>query len=349
MRKLASIQKISSIEPIENADKIELIHVLGWQCIAKKGEFKEGDIAVYFEVDSFLPIKAQYEFLRKSSYKNNEYMGEGFKLKTITMRKQLSQGLALPIKALPELEGQTLQIGQDVTEILGIKEWKLPERNSSAGTIIGDRPSFIPKTDETRIQSMPELLKAFSGLDYYITTKCDGTSCSFGVDNDGNARYTGHTCEYKDDGKSPFVELLKSNGLAEKAKKFVTDNNLKNIVIQGEMCGEGIQKNRLKLKEAHWFVFTVKENNERVGLKETIRVCSELGLEMVPVEEIGYDLPAVYENAEKLLERADGNYACGSKKEGIVIRPVEPVFSPLISGPLSMKVINNKYLLNNED
>ena len=72
MRKLASIQRVWKIEPIEGADRIELAHVLGWQCVVNKGQFQPMDLAVYFEVDSFLPIQEEYEFMRASSYKNSE-------------------------------------------------------------------------------------------------------------------------------------------------------------------------------------------------------------------------------------------------------------------------------------
>ena len=67
MRKLASIQRIWKIEPIEGADKIELAHVLGWQCVVNKGQFQPMDAAVYLEIDSFLPIRPEFEFLRASS------------------------------------------------------------------------------------------------------------------------------------------------------------------------------------------------------------------------------------------------------------------------------------------
>ena len=77
MRKLASIEKVRKVEPIEGADRIELAHVLGWQCVVNKGQFKEMDTAVYFEIDSFLPIRPEFEFLRKSCYKKTDIMGEG--------------------------------------------------------------------------------------------------------------------------------------------------------------------------------------------------------------------------------------------------------------------------------
>lgn len=61
MRKLASVQYVHDITPIEGADMIEVAHVLGWQCVVKKGEFEVGDLGVYFEIDSFLPIKPEFE------------------------------------------------------------------------------------------------------------------------------------------------------------------------------------------------------------------------------------------------------------------------------------------------
>ena len=103
MRKLASIQTIRKIEPIEGADRIELAHVLGWQCVVNKGQLQPGDKAIYFEIDSFLPIREEFEFMRHSSYKKTDLMGEGFRLKTQKFRGQISQGLLLPVTQFPEI------------------------------------------------------------------------------------------------------------------------------------------------------------------------------------------------------------------------------------------------------
>ena len=90
MRNLVTIQEISAIKPIEGADAIELVLIKGWQCVAKKGEFKQGDLCVYFEVDSYLPADdARYEFLHRTSYRKNEFMGEGLRIKTMTMRGEI--------------------------------------------------------------------------------------------------------------------------------------------------------------------------------------------------------------------------------------------------------------------
>lgn len=103
MRKLASIQKIWKIEAIEGADRIELAYVLGWQCVVNKGQFRPMERAVYFEIDSFLPIRPEFEFLRDSSYRKTDIMGEGFRLRTKRFRGQISQGLLLPIDTFPEI------------------------------------------------------------------------------------------------------------------------------------------------------------------------------------------------------------------------------------------------------
>ena len=346
MRKLASIQRIWKIEPIEGADRIELAHILGWQCVVNKGQFREMDLAVYFEVDSFLPIAPEFEFLRASSYRKTDIMGEGFRLRTMKFRGQISQGLLLPVSAFPAIPADA-ELGTDVTEILGVKKWEIEERITTGGTMIGTLPYDIPHTDETRVQAEPDLIQAFAGLEYYISTKMDGSSHSVGIDENG-FHVTGHNYEYKDDGNSPFYELVKSMDLQAKVEAFTVANNLSTFTIQGELCAPGIQKNRLKLTKPAWYVFTIRENGKRVGLTRMLEVCEKLQLESVPIEEIGTDLPVKYPTVEALLERADGNYPKGGKKEGIVIRPTEPVYCELVSGALSMKVVSNKYLLKND-
>ena len=304
------------------------------------------DLAVYFEVDSFLPIAPEFEFLRASSYRKTDIMGEGFRLRTMKFRGQISQGLLLPVSAFPVIP-EDAELGTDVTEILGVKKWEIEERITTGGTMIGTLPYDIPHTDETRVQAEPDLIQAFAGLEYYISTKMDGSSHSVGIDENG-FHVTGHNYEYKDDGNSPFYELVKSMDLQAKMEAFATANNLSTFTIQGELCAPGIQKNRLKLTKPAWYVFTIRENGKRVGLTRMLEVCEKLQLESVPIEEIGTDLPVKYPTVEALLERADGNYPKGGKKEGIVIRPTEPVYCELVSGALSMKVVSNKYLLKND-
>ena len=343
MRKLASIQRIRDIEPIDGADRIELAHVLGWQCVVNKGVFQVNDLAVYFEVDSFLPVRPEFEFLRSSSYKKSETIGEGFRLRTMNFRGKISQGLLLPISTFP-LVPSDVEEGTDVTEVIGVRKWEIVERVSTGGTIIGSLPQDVPHTDEVRVQAEPELIHDFAGMEYYISTKMDGSSHSVSLDEDG-FHVTGHNFAYKDDGSSSFYELVKSMELKGRIETLVSEEQLHTLTIQGEFCGPGIQKNPLKLIKPAWYVFTVREDGKRVGLAKMLEVCRKLHLETVPIEETGYDLPSKYPTVDALLKRAEGNYPKGGKKEGIVIRPTEPVYSDRICTSLSMKVVNNKYLL----
>ena len=191
-----------------------------------------------------------------------------------------------------------------------------------------------------------ELIQAFKGLEYYISTKMDGSSHSVGIDENG-FHVTGHNYEYKDDGSSSFYNLVKELEYKEKMEKYVAEQGLNTLTIQGELCAPGIQQNRLRLKAPEWYVFTIRENGKRVGLKRMQDICKELKMTSVPVEEVDMDLPSKYPTVDALLMRADGDYPNGGKKEGIVIRPTEPIYCDLIGAELSMKVVSNKYLLKN--
>ena len=336
-RKLASIQYVHDVLPIEGADRVEAIGVLGWTCVAKKGEFKVGDWCVYFEIDSFLPIDERFEFLRPSSYKNSDLLGEGFRLKTQRFRGQISQGLALPINMLPEGD---YVLGQDVSDLLGVRKWEIEERASSNGTIIGTLPSEVAKTEETRVQAEPGLIDEFTGLPYYITTKLDGTSVTMYL-IDGKFGVCGHNYEYADDGACSFWRYAHDNDIEAKLRNA----GVGDIVLQGEFCGGGIQGNPLKLIKPNWYIFTISDSDtrRRWPLDEMIALCEEAGLARVPVEEREdyFD----YSSVDALLARAKGKYDSGATKEGIVVRPIEPVYSKILQAPLSMKVINNDYLL----
>ena len=345
MRTLVSIQKIAKIEPIEWADAIELVLIKGWQCVAKKGEFKEGEKCVYFEVDSFLPVDDErYEFLRKKSYRKNEFMGEGFRIKTISLKGKISQGLALPIRNFPEITDTI--IGTDLTDLLRVRKWDLPEQVSNSGIDIGEKPYSIPTTDETRLQSMPEFIQEFKGKPYYISTKMDGTSCTIYV-KDGKVGVCGRNKEYKEDVKSCSMwAWVHKRGLAEKLLELKED-----IAIQGEFCGHGIQKNPLRLLEANLFVFDiVKLGDDRgrpkVGLKELHNYCKRLKIDTVPIEEIG---EAFDYTLEELLEKAKGNYPSGVAKEGIVVRTQGFCHNPQLNHKMSFKVINNDFLKRQKD
>lgn len=362
MRKLASIQKIKDIIPIAAADRIEVAQVLGWQCVVDKGEFKPGDYCVYFEIDSFLPIQERYEFLRKNSFKHNVILGDGFRLKTVKMRGQISQGLCLPIRSFPELCERGWKEGMDVTEILKVRKWEEPEVAGLGGDKKGSKPGWIETSNETRIQAEPELLQEFAGIEYYITTKYDGISHFIAVDEEDQFRAGSHRLELRESNKEgSFWKWLKDREIPEKLISLKKELGATRFYVIGEWCGAGIQKNKLQLQKPQWYPFTACIDDRRMSLQELRDICEKIGVEMVSVEEIGYDLPSKYPTIDALLERASLNLnkTYPGECEGIVIRPTSSYYTKKIQTPvgikeypnqiLSMKVINNKYLLKGSD
>jgi len=346
MRSLVTIQKVKNISPIADSDFLELAHIMGWQCVVKKGEFKEGDSGIYFEVDSFLPVDERYEFLRASSFRDNVDNGKGFRIKTMKMRGQLSQGLLLPLVKFPELqeltescpEGYPLGYpeGLDVTEKLGVKKWYIPETANAGGSIMGDRPFGIPASDEIRIQSALELLEQLKGKPYYITTKMDGTS-GIVYFIDGKIGCCSRNKEIKDEADALYWLPVYKYGLKEKFAKYG-----KNLVLTGEIIGPGIQKNKLRLAEIEWNVFDVKDwdANRYLPYDDAAALCEEFGIKTVPLEERG---EAFDYSLDTLLEKAKGKYPSGLDKEGIVVRDAK------FPKQISFKVLNNDFLLKEKD
>lgn len=341
-RKLATIQTISSIESIPDADKIEVATILGWKIVIKKGEFNVGDKVVYFEVDSFLPCRDEFEFLRPHCYKKNELVGEGFLIRTVKLRGQISQGLVLPLALFRELESIDLVEGLDVTKLLGARVFEQPEGNSYLGTTIGNFHHTVSKTDETRIQSIPYVLDALRGKPYYITEKIDGTSTTIVV-QDGNIEIYSARNRIDTNG-SMFVKYLQEHGIWEKLL------HIPSLAIQGEYYGEGIQKNKLGIrgKEFRFFNLVDPHTNTYYSYSSWAQILEDTGLQGVlkPVKVLeegnsfDYSLP-------ELLELAKGTYeTSGKQREGIVVRPQEEM---TVSGHrLSFKVLNNDFLLKYE-
>jgi RNA ligase (TIGR02306 family) len=325
---LATIKIIDNLEPIENADAIEKATVEGWSVVVKKGEFQIGDLCVYIEIDTVAPEKPEFEFLRP----------RGFRIKTIRLKKVLSQGIVFPMSVLPH---RNYYIGEDVTDIIGITKYERPLDPALSGIAKGNFPGFISKTDETMIQSVKAVIEELKGNSYYISTKIDGTSATYFYHETkgyGACSRRLELCE----GDSIYWQMGAKHDLANKLKKYYDDHGIY-LTIQGEIAGPGIQKNRLELKEHQFFVFNVFNitTGEYFDYYDMLDVCLELGLQTVPIEEtgncFGYTL-------EELLEKAKGNYPSGQYKEGIVIRPMNEMYSDRLHGRLSFKVISNDFL-----
>jgi len=338
MRKLASIQTVKYVKPIPDADSIETVGVLGWEVVSKKGEFKPCDTCVFFEIDSLLPEVPEFEFLRKSCWSDSL---KKYRLKTVKLRKQLSQGLALPTTVFPILAGLTA--GADVTDILGVEKYEPP----ISGQIVGDARSFswpISKTDEVRVQLDDEygFIERLTGEPYYISLKLDGTSSTFLIDpKDETYHVCGRNYSYKENDSHSFWTLSKKYNI-EQGLRDLWNKGLK-IALQGECCGPGIQKNPLGLSSRDLFIFNVVDvsTNTKLCLKESIEIADQLGLKFVPIVDKGSSFS--YTKTD-LLEMAKGKYKIhfssakeSQDREGIVIRS--------LCGEVSFKAINNDFLL----
>ena len=335
-RKLASIQKIREIKPIKDADNIEIVRVNNWDVVSKKCEFKVGDLCIYFEIDSFLPIRDEFEFLRKSSYKKMLDV-EGFRLKTMRMRGQLSQGLVMPLSILGDF-GWTAYEGLDITEKLGVIKYEPPIPAELNGEVKGGFPSFIPKTDEERIQNLTDKFEEWKeqGILFSETEKLDGTSATFYFNND-EFGICGRNWEYLEAEGNTFFRVARELQLEEKFRSF--DENL---AIQGELIGEGIQGNPYKIKGQTIRVFNVFDidNHRRLTPDETTGVLSRIfNLNQVPVINTEFTLP---DTIDELLQHVEGKSVLNpqTNREGSVFRSLD--------GKISFKVISNTFLLKNE-
>jgi RNA ligase (TIGR02306 family) len=335
-RKLASVVKIVDIQPIVGADAIMVASVKGWKVVVKKDEYKVGDLAVYYEIDSFLPVRPQFEFLRKSSFKR---MGssEGFRLKTIRLRGQISQGLLTPI---PEGISNPKE-GDDLTEALDIVKYEPPIPAQLAGKIKGTFPSFIPKTDEIRIQNFEsEVGFSPAGERAYLTEKLDGTSftCYF---NNGVFGVCGRNWELTETSDNSLWRMANLLQLKEKMTKHG-----KNIALQGELIGAGINGNLYGLSDHKLYFFTGYDidKGRRMFFDELEWVLFGLQLQMVPVlEKYGFVIPNENNIVDYMLRYAEGKSVLNMEvdREGVVVRGLEREFS--------FKAISNTYLLGSKD
>lgn len=334
MRKLASIQRIKALAPIEGADAIEKATVLGWQLVVKKGEFKVGDLVVYCEIDSLMPDVPEFEFLKP----------RGMRIKTVRLRGQISQGICFPLSILPN--HAPIIEDSDVTEFLGIVKYEPPIPACLNGVMKGKFPSFIPKTDETRVQVLQNVLDRYKGELCYITEKLDGSSATYFVNN-GAFGVCSRNLELIEDAENSFWKVAKDMDIENKIR-----STGKNLALQGELIGEGIQGNKLKLKGqmVRFFNAFDIDKYEFLNFKAFQTLLSELELPLVPIIDDNYKLE---NDIDTIIKKSiiKSKICIDVWAEGIVIRPhLEKIDSSLSNenlnhGRISFKAINPEFLL----
>lgn len=361
MRKLASVRQISAIRPIEGADRIVVAQVDGWECVVKKDEFHEGDLIVYVEVDSVMPERPEFEFLRDRK----------FRVRTIKLRGQVSQGLVLPMSILPDGD---YPLDTDVTEILGVKKYD-PEAQQEAALLQHQPkppknafvrfmmrfgwyrklfvkpkrkrdgfPNWISKTDETRIQNLPMLfeIERDMGTRFSVTEKMDGQSATYYLRRISKRKYEFGVCSRNirlstpDD--SSYWTVAQKYDIEGVLKSLIGDHTT--IVMQGEICGNAIQGNKYHISGYELFVFNLIYPDHKCTTAEIAGLCAPYGIRTVPILEVGKTLPGTI---AELVEYSKGNsVVCkGQKREGVVMRNTQ--------NNISFKVINPDFLLAEKD
>jgi RNA ligase (TIGR02306 family) len=347
-RKLARVVPIDAVEKHPNADSLDICTVGGWKVVTKLGEYQAGDLAVYCEVDSFLPHELA-PFLSKGN-EPREFNGvKGERLRTVRLRKQLSQGLLLPMSVLSDYangddgDGNTVwydpcdfyNVDEDVTEILGIQKWEPPVPTCLTGMMRGNFPSAVPKTDQERVQNLvAEVAEAVvAGHRFEVTEKLEGSSCTMFLDCDADFHVCSRNLDLKEDDTNSFWRAAKMYAVESKMRSA----GLREYAIQGELIGNKLNGNIYRLNEIDFYVYDVYDTNTGRYLlpAERRQLVHDLELKHVPV----LDAAATLGTVQELLDRADGQSKLyPTLREGIVFKQID--------GSMTFKAISNQYLIS---
>ena len=356
VRQLATIRTISVLRPFPNADRIVVAQVDGWVCVVPKVEFHVGDHIVYIEVDSVLPERPEFEFMRDRK----------FRVRTIKLRGQVSQGLVFPLTILPP---GNYTAGMDVTESLGITKYdpqaqqealllQQPKRSKNPLTAFlmrfkwyrklfakakrkGGFPNWIVKTDETRIQNMPVLfdIESRRGTDFSVTEKVDGQSVTYYLCRLPKQHYEFGVCSRNirlgTPDNSSYWTVARKYDIENVLRQLIGDKD--KIVLQGEICGNGIQGNKYHISGYELFVFNLIFPDHKCSTSEIAQLIEPFGLKTVPIIEENKKLPATI---AELVEYSKGlsTVRKGQKREGVVLRNMK--------SNISFKVLNPDFLLS---
>jgi len=360
MRKLASIKTVGQIIPIEGRDKIELAIIDGWSVIVKKDEFSVGSQCVYIEIDSILPEKEEFEFLRSKS----------FRIKTMKMAGVVSQGICFPMSILPK---GNYKIEQDVTDVIGIHQY---EKTMDSDAAQKDKkatsakypkwlmrikpfrdwlykrdhreakgfPTFISKTDETRIQNAPFMLQ--NKNPFVATEKIDGQSGTFALVK--KRKWFKEVFEYIvcsrnlrlwQKGSQSYWSVSDRYGVESVLRNIIEQKNVDWAAIQGECVAPNVQGNKYKVNKPDLYVFNVILPSGRLGSVEAKELVERFGLKFVPIVDSAFILP---DTVQETLDYAHGQSAIGDTlREGIVFRSQD--------GKQSFKAVDPLFLLKYDE
>lgn len=345
-RKLATIEQIQSLEPIEGADKIELAKVRGWNVVVQKGLYEVGDPVVYFEIDTMLPQSDErFESFMARGVRTDSEGRTGHVVKTIRLKGQYSQGLVMPIGEFLEVMSRYTVIspkcenliGMDVTEDIGVWKWEPPIPAQLSGKVRGGLPGWVRKTDAERVQNFEDYLP-LNPDEFYCTEKIDGSSATFTLNGD-DFHVCSRNLDLEETEGNTFWEVAKTYEIREFLEQIRIEEDLESssiVTLQGEIYGEGINGNRLGLKGHHFAKFNLEANDSFLGSWYD---------ELFPATAPYLDVPAP-QSVSEALEAVDGMKSTLAKDrlaEGVVWRRKDG--EDIIPGIRALKAISNKYLL----
>ena len=265
-RALATIRVVEELKDIPNADAIEAARVGGWWVVIKKGDLNVGDLALYIEIDAWVPTEIA-PFLSKGKTPKVYEGVTGERLRTIRLRGQLSQGLLLPLDSVFFEPETLLEDGTDVTAILGIKKWERPTPAALRGQMKGYFPHFIRKTDQERIQNIPEVLENLDKL-WEVSLKLDGSSTTvYAVD--GHPGVCSRNLDLKlsaANNENAFVKTARDGWLIQALMCFYEESG-RALALQAELMGPGVQGNREKEDQLQLYIFDIWDIDEQKYLR----------------------------------------------------------------------------------
>eukprot|EP01059_Diplonema_ambulator_P030712 TRINITY_DN5361_c0_g1_i1.p1 TRINITY_DN5361_c0_g1~~TRINITY_DN5361_c0_g1_i1.p1 ORF type:complete len:367 (+),score=96.68 TRINITY_DN5361_c0_g1_i1:48-1103(+) len=331
IRKLGAVEVISEIKPHENADRLEVAVIRGWETVVGKGDFIEGDKVVFLEVDAIIPEavlegRKELEPMRKNK----------FRVKTIRLRGVISQGLCLPCDILPE-RPEGYPEGTDVTEILGLTKHEVIDDNMKfpGSRQLGNFPETVPKTDLKRVQNITKVIPKLVGRAFCVTEKVDGASVTV-LKEKGVVKVCSKNIMVSEESK--YGVAVKRLGIEEKLAEMGLDD----IALQGELVGPTVSGNRYRLKHLTIYFFSVYNPTTESYLTthEAISLIKSLDLQWVPIVHPSYALPTC--SYSDLVSMASGDSTLGTNmREGLVFQA-----DPQDGYPrFAFKAISNDYLL----
>jgi RNA ligase (TIGR02306 family) len=348
-RALATIRRIDAVAPIPNADTIEVARIGGWNVVVKKGDHQPGDLVVYCEVDSYLPERAEFEFLRKSCFRSAvDGLRAGLRIKTVKLRGQVSQGIVFPLSILGDRPHECGE-GDDVTERLDIIKYERPLTPQLRGQAAGYFPSWIPKTDEPRWQNIGAAIDRNRQWQFDCTEKLDGSSMTVAVRGE-ESFVCSRNVWLKEDDDNAFCNLAREIGVLAAMRDYAAAREWEGLVLQGELIGPGIQGNRYQLTRHEWRIFNVLVYGEgqcKWVTNESVRIhVANLAKNITERFATVPELPGGNIAAD-LNEHSRGGSILRPEvpREGVVWRCAVPLDDDPDIGRVSFKAINPDFLL----